>query len=308
MGGLNKVVFKLGFPCMAFRSFSMTTISVSELYFSLAYPVAAYTNLVLILLFDVIARTISKKRNKNNDKTTENENNDNSRVPFITSSWMCSSWANTILVGQPLVSEVISPEVAERLPVFHYLISMIFMTPVYATLCEINKTKAAGGCINKKQLAIKVVKGVVLHPVIISTVLGIIWSFTGLVLPRIIDITLAFIKNLVTPIGIFTIGLFLYYNIRHMLVIKPLIYVFMRMFLSPLVVYGMSIALKLNREETITGVTIASTPLAVSCFNMLFDSGTNYEAAPPSILYGSIILFPQQILVQYLLDKYAPLE
>jgi malonate transporter len=109
-------------------------------------------------------------------------------------------------------------------------------------------------------------KHIVLNPMVLSTLLGLAWTMTGLPIPAPLVAYMNIFAGALTPCALFAIGLGLSVDgLRSNLVVSAILAA-VKLVIMPLVVYGLCVASGLNPLYTVAAVVCAAVPTAKTVF------------------------------------------
>ncbi len=133
--------------------------------------------------------------------------------------------------------------------------------PVLVVLLEMDRC-ASGDKMRWGTLA----RQVGMNSVILATLLGLLWSVSGVTLPAPVVTYLGILGEALTPCALFAIGLdFSIDELRGHLSRYTLLAV-LKLLAVPMVVYGLCLAVGLNRAFTVAAVICAAVPTAKSAY------------------------------------------
>jgi malonate transporter and related proteins len=104
------------------------------------------------------------------------------------------------------------------------------------------------------------------NPVILATVLALLWSVSGLTLPTSVATYLGILGEALTPCALFSIGLDLSIKELRGHVSRYALLATLKLLIMPLFVYGICVAVGLNRAFAIAAVICAAVPTAKSAY------------------------------------------
>jgi predicted permease len=110
------------------------------------------------------------------------------------------------------------------------------------------------------------VKHVVLNPLVISTVIGMLWSALDLRMPRPVTVYLGIFADALTPCALFAIGLGLSIDGLRANIGQASLLSAVKLVIMPLIVYGLSMFLGLDPLYTIAAVICAAVPTAKTAY------------------------------------------
>jgi malonate transporter and related proteins len=105
-----------------------------------------------------------------------------------------------------------------------------------------------------------------LNPMVLSTLVGIIWSALGIRIPMPVDAYLNILADALAPCALFAIGLGLSIEALHANIGLSLLLAVIKLVIMPLIVFGLSIAFGLSPLYTIAAVICAAVPTAKTVY------------------------------------------
>src|SRR5262249_46591856 len=135
------------------------------------------------------------------------------------------------------------------------------MFPALVVLLEINQQTSS-----RKMRPGALVRQIGTNPVILATVLGLLWSVSELALPAPVATYLGLLGEALTPCALFAIGLDLSITSLRGQLSRYALLAALKLVVVPFVVYGICIAVGLNRVFTIAAVICAAVPTAKSAY------------------------------------------
>ena len=135
------------------------------------------------------------------------------------------------------------------------------MFPVLLVLLEIDQHTDSG-----KIRAGALARQIGTNPVILATLLGLLWSIIGLTLPVPVATYLGILGEALTPCALFAIGLDLSISELRGHLSRYAMLTAMKLVAMPMLVYGLCIVVGLDRTFTIAAVICAAVPTAKSAY------------------------------------------
>lgn len=177
---LNDYAFKIGFPALIFLALYKTEFSM-EIHAQLL--LVNFIFLVSIMLFFFFTGKLFKIKAK-----------------FLKTLIICAVFGNVAYLGIPVIENVfgINAVSTASLVISVYLFVVFTLGISAMELIEQKKLNLA-----------KIATSLIKNPLLIATILGLLFSIFDLDLPKIITKSLQIISNSVTPIVLLVIGLFL---------------------------------------------------------------------------------------------------
>jgi malonate transporter and related proteins len=174
---------------------------------------------------------------------------------------MAASMTNTGFVALPVLVAIYGQRAVLPAAIATVFVAVV-MFPVAVILLEIARQDAHGSRTSPMVTA----KHVLLNPLVISTLIGMLWSAFDLRMPRPVTAYLGIFADALTPCALFAIGLGLSMdglraNIRPAALLSAV-----KLVVMPLIVYGSSMLLGLDPLYTIAAVICAAVPTAKTAY------------------------------------------
>ena len=255
---MNKLCFKVFLPIYLFNNIANTDLSAA---FHAKMMVTAVT--VLILLFFVLMLVIPK---------IEKEN---SRRGVLIQAIFRSNFA---LFGLPLALSLCGTE-----KVGPTSILVGFTVPVFNILAVVSLESFRGG----KPSVKKMVKGIATNPLIIASLLGILFNLSGFSLPSAVQKTVNDLGGVATPLSLVALGgSFTVAKVKEYK--KQLtIGVLGRLVFFPLVMVTVGVLMGFRNELLIPLLIMSGAPTAVSSFPMAQQMDGDGELAAGLVVFTS---------------------
>jgi malonate transporter and related proteins len=174
---------------------------------------------------------------------------------------MAASMTNTGFVALPVLQAIYGPRAVLPAAIATVFVAVV-MFPVAVVLLEFGQRDADGS----RTSPMATVKHVVLNPLVISTLVGMLWSVLGLRMPGPVAAYLGIFADALTPCALFAIGLGLSIDgLRANLGRASLLSV-VKLVIMPLIVYGLCMSLGLDPLYTIAAVICAAVPTAKTAY------------------------------------------
>jgi len=136
------------------------------------------------------------------------------------------------------------------------------MFPVAVILLEVGQRDAHGS----RTPPMVTVKHVVLNPMVLSTLIGMLWSVLGLRMPGPVTAYFGILADALTPCALFAIGLGLSIHGLRANIGRASLLSAVKLVIMPLIVYGLSVSLGLDPLYTIAAVICAAVPTAKTAY------------------------------------------
>ncbi len=192
-------------------------------------------------------------------------------------------FSNNLMLGLPLarvtLGEASLPSIA---------LVLVFNALILWTLVSVSIEWARNGALSPRGFA-KTAWGVVTNPLIAAIVSGTLFSLAGFKVPRIVDLPLAALGEIATPLSLAVVGMGLAeYSIRddwqQSLAITSL-----KLLLQPTVVWMLAVALGLPAMETKSIVLLASCAIGANVYLMSMQFRTMQGAIASSLVMSTVL-------------------
>jgi malonate transporter len=174
---------------------------------------------------------------------------------------MAASMTNTGFVALPVLQAIYGPRAVLPAAIATVFVAVV-MFPLAVILLELGQRDAH----ESQPPAMDTVKHVVLNPMVISTVIGMLWSVFGLRMPVPVTTYFGILADALTPCALFAIGLGLSIDGLRANIGKASLLSAVKLVIMPLIVYGLSISLGLDPLYTIAAVICAAVPTAKTVY------------------------------------------
>lgn len=170
---------------------------------------------------------------------------------------------------------------------------------------------------------LKILKGICANPPLISVLIGMTWSFTKQPIPSWLDQTMTFLGNTITPVSVFSIGIFMYimlpvenvikylrtartpevkdipYVLRFVLrMSKFIIYVTLKLVGLPLLMLPIIFLLGIKDASVLSALLLASMPVALSAFTLTKQYESGMDVMAFNVVVGTLCMLPALLLWQ----------
>ena len=175
------------------------------------------------------------------------------------------------------------------------------VVPVYNVLAVVALETFRGGKPNLGKIALGIVK----NPLIIGTVIGILWNLFGPPLPEALAKWISTLGNVATPLSLIALGAgFTFRAARRNL--KPLTLALLgRLVFSPLVTVAAAAALGFRKELLAPVLIFSGAPTAVSSYPMAQQMGGDAELAGEIVVFTSAFSVLTMFLWIFVLKQLA---
>ena len=135
----------------------------------------------------------------------------------------------------------------------------------------------------------KIILDIVKNPLIISSVLGIIFSLLGIRLPTAVDTTVQDLAKLSTPIAFMILGGDLDFSkVRGNLKVASVVLT-IKLVILPLIMIQMIVMMGYRDADLLSGLLAYQTPVAVSSYIMAQQAGADGQLAGQLVVFSSVL-------------------
>jgi len=174
---------------------------------------------------------------------------------------MAASMTNTGFVALPVLVAIYGKRAVLPAAIATVFVAVV-MFPIAVILLELGQRDAAGA----RTAPMVAVKHVVLNPLVLSTLVGMLWSALGLHMPGPVTAYLDIFADALTPCALFAIGLGLSIDGLRANIKQASLLSAVKLVIMPLIVYGLSMSLGLDPLYTIAAVICAAVPTAKTAY------------------------------------------
>jgi malonate transporter and related proteins len=174
---------------------------------------------------------------------------------------MAASMTNTGFVALPVLQAIYGQPAVLPAAIATVFVAVV-MFPIAVILLELEQRDARGS----RTTPMATAKHVVLNPLVISTLIGMLWSVLGLRVPGPVSVYLNIMADALTPCALFAIGLGLSIDGLRANIGRASLLSVVKLLIMPLIVYGLSVSLKLDPLYTIAAVICAAVPTAKTVY------------------------------------------
>jgi malonate transporter len=174
---------------------------------------------------------------------------------------MAASMTNTGFVALPVLQAIYGQRAVLPAAIATVFVAVV-MFPTTVILLELDQRNARGS----RTAPIATVKHIVLNPMVISTLIGMLWSVLDLRMPGPVATYLGIFADALTPCALFAIGLGLSIDGLRANIGRSSLLSAVKLVIMPLIVYGLSVSLGLDPLYTIAAVICAAVPTAKTVY------------------------------------------
>lgn len=257
----NALVFKVFLPCMLFKNIYQSDIK-TQMQGELCL-FAAGSLLVLFLLLCLVVPKVVKQ-----------ENQQGVVIQGIFRS-------NYVIFGVAIVEKMYGLENT----VTAAILSAI-LVPMYNFLAVIALSVFGE---KRERDWKKVIGNIVKNPLIIASVLGIVFSYVGIQLPQAVETTIGDLAKLATPIAFLILGGdFDFSKIKGNLKTAGGV-IFVKMVVLPLLMIPIVIGMGYRDSDLLAALLAYQTPIAVSSYIMAQQAGADEQLAGQLVVFSSAV-------------------
>jgi malonate transporter and related proteins len=171
-----------------------------------------------------------------------------------------ASMTNTGFVALPILQAMYGPRGVLPAAIATVFVAVV-MFPILIVLLEMDGRRRTG-----RLGALALANRVMTNPLMISTILALVWSIGGLPIPAAFAAYATIFADALTPCALFSIGLGLSFaGLRGDLVATAWLSV-LKLVVMPLIVYGLCLACRVDPFYTIAAVVCAAVPTAKTAY------------------------------------------
>jgi predicted permease len=174
---------------------------------------------------------------------------------------MTASMTNTGFVALPVLQAIYGQRSVLPAAIATVFVAVV-MFPAAVILLELGQRDTHG----THTASMVTVKHIVLNPMVISTLIGMLWAALGLPMPGPVKAYLGILADALTACALFAIGLGLSIGGLRANIGRASLLSAVKLVIMPVIVYGLSLALGLDPLYTIAAVICAAVPTAKTVY------------------------------------------
>jgi malonate transporter and related proteins len=174
---------------------------------------------------------------------------------------MAASMTNTGFVALPVLQAIYGQRAVLPAAVATVFVAVV-MFPAAVILLELGQRDAHGS----RTTPMVTIKHVVFNPLVISTLIGMLWSVLGLRMPGPVTAYFGIFADALTPCALFAIGLGLSIDGLRANIGQASLLSVVKLAIMPVIVYGLSLSLGLDPLYTIAAVICGAVPTAKTVY------------------------------------------
>ena len=259
----NAIVFKIFLPCMLFYNVYQSDIG-SEIHSRIRLCIWAAGGLLIlfVLLCLIVPRIVTQ------------ENQQGVVIQGIFRS-------NYVIFGVAVVQNMYGPKSTTTAAILSAILVSMYNFLAVVVLSIFGEKREN----DWKKIILDIIK----NPLIISSVLGIIFSLLGIRLPTAVDTTVQDLAKLSTPIAFMILGGDLDFskvkgNLKTAFVVLTI-----KLVILPLIMIPMVVMMGYRDADLLSGVLAYQTPVAVSSYIMAQQAGADGQLAGQLVVFSSVL-------------------
>ena len=256
---LNSMVFKLFLPCLLF--YNIYTSKIDKIFDTkfVIYCVISVVSVFLILMI-AVPLVVS----------------DNRRRGVIIQGIFRS---NFVLFGLPVTASLLGEE---NCGLTSLLIAVI--VPLFNVLAVFCLEFFCKGGVNP----FNILKGILKNPLIIASVLGIVFLVLKIKLPDTAVLIVRDLSRVATPLALISLGGYFTFSSLKSNMLPLLSVIFLKLIVSPVLAIGIGAYLfSFSGQAVVTLISMFATPTAVASFTMAQSMGGDSELASQIVVFTS---------------------
>lgn len=204
--------------------------------------------------------------------------------------------SNYIIFGVPIVSGVFGEQ---GLGVVSILSA--FAIPLFNVLSVVALEIFSHGTVNKN----RIVKGIVTNPLIIASLLGVVFLLAGIPIPMPVEEALADMSAIATPLGLVSLGGFFKFADTKRYLKQLIIVVAGRLVVCPAIFLPVFVSMGFRGVDLMALATMMGAPIAVSSFIMAQQQGADADLAGQAVVYTALFSIFTMFLIIFGLKQLA---
>lgn len=222
------------------------------------------------------------------------------RLGVQTMHGMAASMTNTGFVALPILTAIYGQRAVLPAAIATIFIAFV-MFPLAIILLEIDR-QSTGQHTRPSVL----MRHIMLNPMVLSTLLGMIWSTLGIPLPRPVIDYMNILAGALTPCALFAIGLGLSFGGLQASFGRAAVLTAMKLIVLPLIVYGLALACGLDPLYTIAAVICAAVPTAKTAYILAGEYNCEEVMVASTISMTTLFSIISLIAWLYILSAQVP--
>lgn len=261
--GFNSFVFKVSLPVLVFQDLAEEDIrQLWDGHFVLYCFLLTVVSIAIVFGISLLFK------------------NKDSQAEFIQSSYRSSA----ALLGVGIIQNIYGSAGAASL----MIIGAVPLYNIFAVLIlAILKPGNTKGKLDKKTV-LSTLKGIVTNPILIGIVIGMIFSFFRIPLPKIIDKTVGYVAATATPLGLIALGASFEFKAALSKAKSAIVATVLKLVAFCAMFLPLSIYLGFRNEELIALLIMLGSPTTVSSFVMAKNMGHDGMVSASTVMLTTL--------------------
>lgn len=213
---------------------------------------------------------------------------------------MAASMTNTGFVALPVLQAIYGQRAVLPAAIATVFVAVV-MFPTTVILLELRQPDARASRIAPMVTA----KHVVLNPLVISTLIGMLWAVLGLRMPKPVVSYLGIFADALTSCALFAIGLGLSIDGLRANIGRSSLLSAVKLVIMPLIVYALSLSLGLDPLYTIAAVICAAVPTAKTVYILAGEYHCEEMMVASTISLTTLVSIVSLVIWMYALSGLA---
>ena len=213
---------------------------------------------------------------------------------------MAASMTNTGFVALPVLQAIYGQRAVLPAAIATVFVAVV-MFPTTVILLELRQRDARASRIAPMVTA----KHVVLNPLVISTLIGMLWAVLGLRMPKPVVSYLGIFADALTSCALFAIGLGLSIDGLRANIGRSSLLSAVKLVIMPLIVYALSLSLGLDPLYTIAAVICAAVPTAKTVYILAGEYHCEEMMVASTISLTTLVSIVSLVIWMYALSGLA---
>lgn len=209
---------------------------------------------------------------------------------------MAAAMTNTGFVALPILHAIYGQPAVLPAAVATVFVAAV-MFPITVILLEKNAREPAHSAGLAKQI--------LLNPMVLSTLVGLVWAMTGLSIPAPVAAYLNIIAAALTPCALFAIGLGLSVEGLRSNMKASFALAAVKLVVMPLTVYGLCVALALDPLSTVAAVVCAAVPTAKTVYVLAHEHKVEEKLVAATVSITTMLSVATLLVALYVLSGLA---
>jgi malonate transporter and related proteins len=213
-----------------------------------------------------------------------------------------ASMTNTGFVALPVLQAIYGARAVLPAAIATVFVAVI-MFPAAVLLQELDPPGLGESAFAPGKLA----RHVILNPMVLSTLVGVVWATTGVPMPGPVNAYLQILAGALTACALFAIGLGMSIDNQRANIGRSAALAAVKLGLMPLIVLGLSIALKLEPLYLIAAVVCAAVPTAKTVYILSGEYHCEEPTVAATVALTTLCSVGTLMVWIYVLTKFFPL-